>query len=124
MEIIYHGGSIITMEDPKERPEAVLVKNGIIAKVGTLEQVTAAAGKRAKKVDLKGKCLMPGFLDAHSHISMNGQMALMADLSECRCFEDIADAMRKFIKENKVDSTPWSLLKANTNPLWRKAEQP
>lgn len=104
MEIIYFGGQIITMEDPGDFPEAVLVKNGIIAKVGTLSQVEALAGRRAKRIDLQGKCLMPGFIDAHSHISMNGQMALMADLSDCRSFADVAESMRKYIAENSITS--------------------
>lgn len=102
METIYFGGSILTMEHPNDCPEAVLVKNGLIARVGTLEQVSLCAGSRAKRVNLQGKCLMPGFIDAHSHITMNGQMAMMADLSECRCFDDVARTMKQYIADNRI----------------------
>ena len=44
MNTIYYGGPILTMKDPADRPEAVLVKDGIIAAVGSKAQVVAAAG--------------------------------------------------------------------------------
>lgn len=35
MDTIYYGGPIITMENRDDCPEAVLVENGFIKKVGT-----------------------------------------------------------------------------------------
>ena len=102
METVYFGGRIITMEDPAHSPQAVLVKKGKIAKVGDLSAVKALAGPKAKYIDLQGKCLMPGFIDAHSHISLNGQMSLMADLSECRNFSDVARTMKEYIAANNI----------------------
>lgn len=105
MDTVYYGGPIVTMED-KDRdasPEAVLVRKGMIQKVGTLKEVMDAAGQNVKKCNLEGKCLMPSFIDAHGHVVMTGQMALFADLSECKSFGDIEETMRKFIADNKVD---------------------
>lgn len=102
MDTIYYGGRILTMEEDQLFPEAVLVRRGLIQKAGPLKEVMDAAGNSVKKVNLEGKCLMPGFLDAHSHIVLNGQMALFADLSECRNFQDVKDAMIAYIAENKV----------------------
>lgn len=102
MDTIYYGGPILTMENQSDKPEAVLVKNGMIKKVGTLKEVLDAAGKNVKKKDLGGKCLMPAFIDAHGHISMNGQMALCADLSECTSFADIIAVMKQYIADKKM----------------------
>lgn len=102
METIYYGGRILTMEAEGDCPEAVLVNKGLIKKVGTLKDVMDAAGSSVKKVNLDGKCLMPGFLDAHSHIVLNGQMALFADLSECKNFDDVEATMKAYIEENKI----------------------
>lgn len=104
MKTIYYGGSIVTMEDPKDSPEAVLVENGIIKKTGSLETISIAAGKRVQKINLEGKCLMPSFIDTHSHIALSGQMALFADLSGCTCFEHIAQTMKKYIADNNITS--------------------
>lgn len=102
MQTIYYGGPIITMEGVNDRPEAVLVDGDKIGKVGTLREVMDAAGSRVKKVNLAGRCLMPGFIDAHGHISMNGQMSLCADLSECTSFDEIIQVMKAYISENKI----------------------
>lgn len=102
MEVIYYGGPILTMENRQDNPEAVLVEKGLIKKIGTLKETMDAAGSRVKKVNLEGKCLMPSFIDPHGHITMNGQMALCADLSDCTSFADIIKVMKAYIADNKL----------------------
>lgn len=102
MGTVYFGGKILTMEQEQDRPEAIYVKKGIIQAVGPLNTVLPQAGKTAHLVDLQGKCLMPGFLDAHSHCVMNGQFSLMADLSGCQSFQDIETVMRDYIAEHHI----------------------
>lgn len=43
MEQLFYNGDIITMEHKEDCPEAVLVRNGVIAAVGTLADVKAQA---------------------------------------------------------------------------------
>jgi len=102
MSTVYFGGDIISMESPSDRPEAVCVKRGLIHAVGDLKEVLSKAGDHPRLVNLKGKCLMPGFIDPHSHVVMNGQMSLMADLSECKNFADVEKTMKDYIAENKI----------------------
>lgn len=105
MDTVYYGGKIITMEGRDDFPEAVLVSGGKIIKTGKLKDVVdAAGGKYLKKVNLDGRCLMPSFIDGHGHISMNGQMSVCADLSECTSFDEIVDTLKRFIKDNKIRS--------------------
>jgi len=47
--------------------EAVAVKDGKILKTGTLKEITSLKGATTIETDLKGKCLLPGFIDAHVH---------------------------------------------------------
>jgi len=107
---IYYNGSIITMEEDggkaseKNSPEAVYVKNGKIEGVGDLNELKHSAGNRTELVDLDGKCLMPGFIDPHSHICMNGQMSLCVRLGDCESFQDIIDMLKKYITEKKIGS--------------------
>lgn len=102
MGTVYFGGKILTMESETNRPEAVYVDKGVICAVGSLNDVLSKAGKRPRLHDLKGQCLMPGFIDPHSHVVMNGQMSLMADLSECKNFADVEKTMADFIVANKI----------------------
>ena len=104
MEQIFYNGKIITMESANieeeiaNRPEAILVKNGIIVNVGKLSDIMKIAGNKAIKRDLDGKCLMPSFIDSHGHFVMNGQMALFADLSQCESFADIISVLKDYIE--------------------------
>lgn len=106
MEQIYYNGKIITMSSDQDfgenAVEAVLVRDGEIAAIGTIEEVRGASGKDAHEINLQGRCLMPAFIDAHSHIVMNGQMSLCADLTACMSFQDIVDTLRGFI-DGKAD---------------------
>jgi predicted amidohydrolase YtcJ len=80
--IIYEGGPIITMAgDTPATVEAVAVANGKILAVGNRAAVQKSAGKNAKHIDLKGRTLLPGFIDAHGHVSAVGQAAGLANLS-------------------------------------------
>ena len=108
MERIFFNGKIITMEFPNEKeerenePEAILIRDGIIVSTGALLDIEKYAGADAIRTDLKGKCLMPAFIDAHSHFVMSGQMSMMANLSECESFNDIIVALKKYMKDNKI----------------------
>ena len=67
-DTIYTGGDIVTINDAQPSAEALAVKGGKIVAVGTRAEVEKAhKGASTKVVDLGGKALLPGFLDAHSH---------------------------------------------------------
>lgn len=66
-DTIYHGGDIVTVNDKAPMAEALAVRDGKILAVGASRDVLKTAGPRTRKMDLKGRTLLPGFLDGHSH---------------------------------------------------------
>jgi len=66
-ETLFSGGEIVSLEDDFPSPESLLVRNGRIVHVGALAEGRAQASETADHVDLGGRCLLPGFIDAHSH---------------------------------------------------------
>ncbi len=77
---IWHGGTILTMNDAAMRAEAVAEKNGRIAAVGAADDVMAFKGPDTEVIDLEGRTMLPGFFDAHGHVFMGGLQALSANL--------------------------------------------
>ncbi|MBT4164694.1 MAG: hypothetical protein HOE58_07810, partial [Porticoccaceae bacterium] len=68
--VIYHGGDIVTMAGESLRQiEAVAELDGKIVFTGTLADAMQSFAK-ASKFDLKGKTLMPGFIEPHVHPSI------------------------------------------------------
>jgi predicted amidohydrolase YtcJ len=79
-DAIYHGGTIITVNDSAPSAEALAVKDGLIVAVGAKADVLKLQGASTTVVDLAGKTLIPGFVDAHSHFSVIGLQAIAANL--------------------------------------------
>jgi len=77
---IWTGGTIITIDDANPRVEAVAVKDGKIIAAGAAAEVMKLKGDRTEMVDLGGRTMLPGFVDAHGHVTMGGLQAASANL--------------------------------------------
>jgi len=71
-ELILHNGNILTVDASNPRAEAVAIAEGRFLAVGSNDDVRHLAAGRAKQVDLEGKTVVPGFIDAHTHPSYAG----------------------------------------------------
>lgn len=67
MKRIYFGGDLITMEAVSDQ-EAVYVEDGVIRGVGSRELMEVLAGPSAERVDLRGRTMMPAFIDSLGHL--------------------------------------------------------
>lgn len=78
---VYYNGDILTMEgDAPRYVEAVVVQDGKIAFAGASGEAMEAAGPGHQMIDLDGKTMLPGFIDAHGHLMNAGFQALSANL--------------------------------------------
>ncbi|MBS0365483.1 MAG: amidohydrolase [Proteobacteria bacterium] len=64
---VFYGGTVFTADPAHPQAEAIAIRGDRILAVGTRATVEQAAGPAARKVDLKGRFLMPGMIDAHAH---------------------------------------------------------
>ncbi|WP_193105924.1 amidohydrolase [Brachybacterium sp. FME24] len=95
METLYHSGRILTMVDQDDAPEAVVVRDGVIAVVGALDGARAQLGAGATEVDLAGRTLMPSFIDSHGHLLHHGALAALVDLEHASSIADVVAAFRE-----------------------------
>ncbi len=75
-DLILHHARIITIDPRLPQAEAVAIANGRFCAIGPNDKVLALAGAQTKKIDLEGKTVLPGFIDAHSHPAIAGRMHL------------------------------------------------
>jgi predicted amidohydrolase YtcJ len=66
-DYVFRNGAVYTIESKKPKAEAVAVTGKKISYVGSNRGVKAFVGKKTKVIDLKGKMLLPGFVEAHIH---------------------------------------------------------
>src|ERR1700704_6528432 len=67
-DTILTNGKIITVDNKFTIPQAVAVRGDRIVAVGTNQDITRRAGPGTKRIDLGGKAVIPGLIDAHAHI--------------------------------------------------------
>lgn len=71
---VYFNGDILTMEgDSPQYVESVLVKDDKIVFVGSMKETLEQAGSNPNLYDLKGRTLLPGFIDTWGHFALIAQ---------------------------------------------------
>jgi len=71
-DTILVNGNIVTMDAKRTAVKALAVKNGIILFVGDDQAVRSMAGDSTQVIDLGGRTVTPGLIDAHCHLSACG----------------------------------------------------
>ena len=102
---IWAGGPVLTMNDAAMRAEAVAERGGRIVAVGSKAEVMKLQGPGTKLIELDGRTLLPGFVDAHGHVTMGGFQALSANLlappdGEVRDIGSLQKTLRDWIAAN------------------------
>ena len=112
---LYVGGTILPLTGRLARAAGLLVEDGKIRAVGD-PGTLAALCPGARRVELHGAAVLPGFVDGHSHFSMALQLGPTADLGSCGSFEAIGDALAAFGRSHvaaltaaasRPSGTPW-----------------
>ncbi len=99
MEKIYINGKIYIGKKDNVWEETVVTSNDKIVFVGDLEKAKEEF-PRAVEIDLKGKCLFPGFIDAHAHPIMAAYYSSGIQFDIMMEKESIFAQVEKFLKEN------------------------
>jgi len=66
--LVLRGGTVVTVDSSERIAEAVAVEGNRITAVGTAEEIERFVGPTTRVIDLAGRALLPGFIDAHSHV--------------------------------------------------------
>jgi predicted amidohydrolase YtcJ len=78
---VFINGTVLTMDAENSVVQAISTRGDVIEALGTTEQVMALAGDDTQVVDLRGRTVLPGFVDAHGHFPGSGMSAIAADLN-------------------------------------------
>ncbi len=93
-DTILYNGNIVTM-GKTARAQAIAIIDGKFFAVGTDKEIQSLATGRTKKIDLGGKTVVPGFIDAHSHPGSSGLSHLREVDCDLRSIKEITDAIHK-----------------------------
>src|SRR6202049_551624 len=106
-ELILYNGNFWTVNPQQPKATAVAITDSRFFAVGTDEEVLALAAGRARKIDLGGKTVLPGFIDAHSHPAQAGLSHLRMVDCDLRSIAEILKALRE--RASKTPPGQWVL---------------
>jgi predicted amidohydrolase YtcJ len=93
-DLILYNGNFWTVDPRSPRAEAVAISSGRFLAIGKNQELLALAAGSAKKIDLGGKTVLPGFIDAHSHPAEAGLDHLRMVDCDLRSITEILAALR------------------------------
>jgi predicted amidohydrolase YtcJ len=100
-DILFYNGQVITMENSLGICEAIAIKGSKILAVGTNKEIERLKGEKTEVINLYGKTLMPGFIDAHAHLELYGTNALGVNGKVAQSIEELKERL-----EAQVVNTP------------------
>lgn len=128
-DIIFIGQHIITVDEDTAAATAVAIKGEKILAVGDQEAVLKHRSAQTKIVDLGERALLPGFIDAHGHMAMQGKLLKFANLSPppvgaVTNIAELSTTLRQYIDAGEIPPGQWvigfgyddSLLKEGRHP--------
>ncbi len=104
-DVVLTGGAITTVDAARSTAEAIAIRYGRIAAVGTAGTVRQLVGPRTRVIDLHGRTVVPGFGDSHIHAVMAGVGMRQCDLREARGQAGYADVVRRYAESHP--DLPW-----------------
>lgn len=98
-------GKVITVNESNEIVSAVGTYNKEILYVGNDEGIKKYIGEKTKVIDLHGRTLMPGFVEAHSHFMLTSILlndtVIPIDYKMCRSIKEIKEKIRSALLKKK-----------------------
>ena len=93
-DLIFHHGKIAAVDREFSIHQALAVRNGRIAAIGSNDKVFKFKGPRTEMVDLDGKFVLPGLIDSHVHPNGACMTEFQRPLPDFESIQDVLDYIR------------------------------
>ncbi|MEE8566637.1 MAG: amidohydrolase family protein, partial [Candidatus Bipolaricaulota bacterium] len=102
-DLVVFNGNIITMDPQKPLATAIAVKSYKILAVGNDEDAMALIPSAKRVIDLAGKTVVPGFVDAHTHLTISGIKSTHVQLDKVRSIKGVQKELKKALSRYSKD---------------------
>jgi predicted amidohydrolase YtcJ len=119
---IYTGTTGSSSFHEVQRAQAMALSGDRVLAVGAEADVLKLKGPGTSVVDLHGRFVMPGFNDAHIHLTEAGFQKLRVDLTGVRSLEEFRERIRQRVRT--AGPTEWILGSGWDETLWQVKDLP
>ncbi len=110
-DTVYRNGYVYTVDAKDSVQQAVAIRAGRIVYVGDDAGSAAFTGKRTRVIDLQGRMLMPGLVDAHMHPLSGGKRLLHCNLNyEALTVAQFQARIQSCAEQDRKDGKRWLLV--------------
>jgi predicted amidohydrolase YtcJ len=95
-DLVFRGGVVWTGVTGADLAESLAVTDGRVTAVGSDAELDALVGPETEVVELEGRALVPGFIDAHTHFISGGFQLSSVDLRDAATPEEFARRIGDF----------------------------
>jgi len=121
-EYVLYNGAIYTLAPSQPKVQALLIRAGRIAAIGDSAEIRALAGPQAQTYDLAGRCVLPGFQDAHVHFTEFGLALATVSLEGALSLQEALDRVRQ--RAQALPPGEWLQGRGWDYNLWPGAQRP
>jgi hypothetical protein len=100
-KIAFINGKIYTVNEKLPFAEAVITQGEKILFVGSQRDAEELIEKNTKKIDLKGRLMLPGFIDNHTHFTHGGFYLLGIDLRPAKSTQEFKQLIKEYINQHE-----------------------
>ena len=121
-DLIIVNANVRTLASAQPRAEAIAVSNGEIIAVGSTKAIRALADADTQVIDAGGKLVLPGFNDAHVHLTAIGNLFSSVKLADVRTSKEFAERIAnvaRFLPKGR-----WILGSGWDNRIWIPNDPP
>jgi len=97
-DLVLLGGKVVTVDNNFSIQEAVAVRGDRIVAVGSLQDMKTFTGSKTQVLELEGKLILPGLIDAHAHMYSLGQELSSLNITGTKSYEEIIEKVAERVK--------------------------
>jgi len=94
-DLVLLNGKVITVDSENSIAKAVALKGKKIISVGDAKEIERTIGKKTEVIDLKGRTVLPGLMDAHVHMISSGLRSLREFKIPSSSIKDVLNVLRE-----------------------------
>jgi predicted amidohydrolase YtcJ len=94
-DLVVLGGKVATMDARQSEAQAVASRGDRIVFVGRADDARKLVGARTRVIDVRGKLVIPGFIEGHGHFVSLGESKQSLDLTVAKNWDDIIAQVKR-----------------------------
>jgi predicted amidohydrolase YtcJ len=121
-DLVLVNGKIYTVDNARPMASALAVRGGRLLFVGSDAEARALATASTQVIDLNSKTVIPGIIDAHTHLLGLGDMLRRVNLAGSASYDEVIERVKSWAKDVKPDE--WILGRGWDQTRWQSKEFP